>query len=209
MGVPLKRPISGLSNHPTLFSVQCARCCVFHREYCYYLVNFHFSTSTCSRLTALCPVFSIGIAPNLLSPRCCFFFVGRLHSSGLGENIAMSGSRDSTVPGTNYTQWGWFNEENFWTYPSVCQSGKVCGHWTQIIWNTTTSIGCGVSSCPYIMGAAYPSGLYIVCNYGPGGNYPRAPFERSANAPSNDAAGNHQLGFAFIAFCTFLASVLL
>lgn len=40
------------------------------------------------------------------------------------------------------------------------------GHLTQIIWKTTTSVGCFTKFCGEMAGGAY----YTVCNYGPAGN---------------------------------------
>jgi pathogenesis-related protein 1 len=39
----------------------------------------------------------------------------------------------------------------------------VCGHYTQIVWRDTTSVGCAAQSCP--------QGEIWVCDYSPPGNY--------------------------------------
>ncbi|TJZ78827.1 CAP domain-containing protein [Chitiniphilus eburneus] len=44
-----------------------------------------------------------------------------------------------------------------------CAAGKACGHYTQIVWKTTTQVGCGRSRCA--------QGEVWVCNYLPAGNY--------------------------------------
>jgi len=43
--------------------------------------------------------------------------------------------------------------------------GKVCGHYTQVVWSTTSRVGCARHECP-----ALTYRLTIVCDYGPGGN---------------------------------------
>lgn len=137
----------------------------------------------------------------------------------IGENIAASASstNDRTTQGTMQ---GWFQEEDFWTYPMTCQAGKVCGHWTQIIWANSTAVGCGVSSCPGII-SGYAYGLYVVCNYGPAGNFGGSnPFhlDRSNPAsnepeftPGSDSASHfsYRIFFVISAFIAIVAHLAL
>lgn len=51
-----------------------------------------------------------------------------------------------------------------------CRPGKVCGHYTQMIWSRTRSIGCARTICD-------DKGQIWVCNYDPPGNIiGRSPF---------------------------------
>ena len=60
----------------------------------------------------------------------------------------------------------WANEESHYHYDTnTCDAGQQCGHYTQIVWATTTKVGCGYHKCT---GLTY-SGT-IVCDYAPGGN---------------------------------------
>lgn len=45
-----------------------------------------------------------------------------------------------------------------------CRRGKSCGHYTQVVWETTRRIGCGMAACPDMS-------QVWVCNYDPPGNY--------------------------------------
>jgi hypothetical protein len=52
------------------------------------------------------------------------------------------------------------------TFPGTCASGRVCAHYTQIVWAATTAVGCGYAYCP---SQAYPHQWR--CVYGEGGNH--------------------------------------
>jgi pathogenesis-related protein 1 len=60
----------------------------------------------------------------------------------------------------------WASEiKDYTASTGVCKSGAVCGHYTQIVWKTTTEVGCGRASCG-------GSGNEVwVCNYLPAGNF--------------------------------------
>ncbi|MFV8752014.1 CAP domain-containing protein [Nannocystaceae bacterium ST9] len=61
-----------------------------------------------------------------------------------------------------------------------CAAGKMCGHYTQLIWRATTEVGCAVQRCPGERGNPFPGWdeWYLwVCHYDPPGNLAgRAPF---------------------------------
>jgi len=46
-----------------------------------------------------------------------------------------------------------------------CASGKVCGHYTQVVWKNSTKIGCAGVVC------SNGGGIIYGCNYDPPGNY--------------------------------------
>ena len=67
---------------------------------------------------------------------------------------------------------GWFEEIDDYNYNTRgCSS--VCGHYTQIVWVTTYSLGCGISACRNFAHSQMVS--YLVCNYGHARNEPRKP----------------------------------
>ena len=74
----------------------------------------------------------------------------------------------------------WADEKAHWTYQSIANTGgPVTGHYTQMIWADTLTIGCGAAACP----SGY---TFLVCDYSPGGNYlGQTPY--TAGAGTNDA----------------------
>lgn len=78
--------------------------------------------------------------------------------------------------GSRQMMGNWLNEErNFMpgSYPNVSRTGdwQDVSHYTQMVWPTTTSLGCGMAD-----GSGY---RWLVCRYSPGGNKDgvRIPFD--------------------------------
>lgn len=86
-----------------------------------------------------------------------------------GENIYASAG--STVTAYDVVS-SWAGESVDYVYASNACSG-ACGHYTQIVWRDTTSLGCAIKHCttgsPF--GASYPTWDLVVCEYDPPGNY--------------------------------------
>ena len=97
-----------------------------------------------------------------------------IHSkaANLGENLfwasAVIYSNGNTkiqpvFPTQVVDDWGSENV-NYLYLSNSCKTGKVCGHYTQIVWNSTTQVGCGKAIC------ADNSQIWV-CNYTPAGNF--------------------------------------
>ncbi len=83
-----------------------------------------------------------------------------------GENL-YAFSRNAT-PNLKKIILKWYKEQQYYNYSSnQCQSGKVCGHYTQIVWKTTKKVGC--ASAQYKKGR-FKGGYVTVCKYYPYGN---------------------------------------
>jgi hypothetical protein len=109
-----------------------------------------------------------------------------LMGKGYGENLATFsgvGAPPNTTP--QQALGGWAAEVACWTYGTLSGLGVKgtemcdeacytkmhsdgCGHYTQVVWRTSTKLGCGVSTCTSTRG--YQTDIWI-CNYSPGGNY--------------------------------------
>jgi uncharacterized protein YkwD len=76
----------------------------------------------------------------------------------IGENLYQSGGFQPTGMQINEA---WASEESDYDYGSNSCSG-VCGHYTQIVWEDSTDLGCAMKQCG--------NGYLVSCEYGPGGN---------------------------------------
>ncbi|XP_050363699.1 pathogenesis-related protein 1-like [Argentina anserina] len=85
-----------------------------------------------------------------------------VHSGGpYGENLAKS---TGDLSGTDAVKM-WVGEKAYYSYNSnTCAPGKVCGHYTQVVWRNSVRVGCAKVRCNN-------GGTFISCNYDPRGNY--------------------------------------
>ncbi|QPG75652.1 hypothetical protein FOA43_003009 [Brettanomyces nanus] len=76
------------------------------------------------------------------------------HSGGsYGENLALGYSTTGSVD-------AWYSEGDDFDYTSC----NVYDHFTQVIWKSSTKLGCGQKKCNDYWGT------YIICSYDPAGN---------------------------------------
>jgi hypothetical protein len=96
------------------------------------------------------------------------------HNAGrgnLGENIAASSPGYwSSIIGVVQA---WASEAADYDYASnSCAAGKVCGHYTQLVWRDSTLIGCAYARCtrnsPF---QGVDTWDFWVCDYSPPGNW--------------------------------------
>lgn len=105
--------------------------------------------------------------PPLIQNQCAVSFGENIHysfSSGeptLSPELPFNGDVQKEIP-------GWKEEQEFYTYDSnSCALGEQCGHYTQMIWYATRSLGCGRARRKDAQGTYH---LTWVCNYSPAGN---------------------------------------
>ncbi|QLQ78501.1 hypothetical protein HG537_0A07480 [Torulaspora globosa] len=79
------------------------------------------------------------------------------HSGGpYGENLALGYDVTGSVD-------AWYNEIKSYDYNNPSFSSST-GHFTQVVWKSTTQVGCGIKQCNNAWGS------YIICSYNPAGN---------------------------------------
>ncbi|KAI6800561.1 hypothetical protein KC363_g1092 [Hortaea werneckii] len=87
----------------------------------------------------------------------------------------------------------WAGEEADYNYNKP-QFQESTGHFTQLVWQNTTSVGCGASYCRST-GDESVSGWFLVCEYNPPGNV-KGNFRQQVSKPGEDEEGDPGLGAA-------------
>ena len=88
---------------------------------------------------------------------------------GYGENLFASTDLEATIRDAVD---GWASEAPDYSYETNrCATGKLCGHYTQIVWRDSTGVGCASAVCD--SGSPFGAGRWInwVCEYVPPGNF--------------------------------------
>ena len=128
-------------------------------------------------LPAMTWVNTIAIDAQNYANQCLFDHGGVGLGTTYGQNIFAAAGFVPTVADIVGTYWaGESVDYNFAT--NTCTPGQVCGHYTQVVWATSTNLGCGTKLCsinsPF--GSAFPNWQVWVCNYNPPGNYGTRPY---------------------------------
>lgn len=104
----------------------------------------------------------------------------------IGQNLAVHWGRHRSPA---FHVQAWYDEVKDYTYPypHECNpscpercSGPMCTHYTQLVWATTSRVGCAVHACPRmnVWGEIWENAVYLVCNYSPKGNWiGEAPYQ--------------------------------
>ncbi|KAJ3509670.1 hypothetical protein NLJ89_g5095 [Agrocybe chaxingu] len=100
------------------------------------------------------------------------------HSSGqYGENLyASTGTNIGVEPAVN----AWMSEASKYNYNSPGFSSTT-GHFTQVVWKSTTKVACARATCASGTIFSQPS-TYVVCRYNPPGNY-AGQYAQNVGAP--------------------------
>ncbi|MBX7116756.1 MAG: hypothetical protein K1X64_20690 [Myxococcaceae bacterium] len=83
-----------------------------------------------------------------------------------GENLYANWPPGSTTPQKVVQDWA--SEKAQYNYAANSCS-NVCGHYTQVVWRSSTEVGCGVKTCSNFVGNG--AGEFWVCRYRQAGNF--------------------------------------
>ncbi|XP_060792804.1 peptidase inhibitor 16-like isoform X2 [Neoarius graeffei] len=84
----------------------------------------------------------------------------------LGENLFITTSQLSI----NKAMANWFDERANYDYDSDSCLLNMCGHYTQIVWAKSKTVGCGARVCETVQNLDFEGATILVCNYYPQGN---------------------------------------
>ena len=104
-----------------------------------------------------------------------------------GENLALN--FETPALGIN----AWAAEEKKYRYPNEGFSEET-GHFTQLVWQNTTHVGCGATNC-HNDAANGAKGWFLVCEYSPPGNVD-GQYQWNVQKPGESADG--KLGFGVL-----------
>lgn len=131
----------------------------------------------------------------------------------VGENLFVG----TEAPDKTYSEWlydrnwtlenavaDWAYEARYLTIYSTttyCEGGvSNCGHYTQIMWEDTTHVGCATQFCPNgVANFSSRESTLIVCHYSPQGNY--VPYVGGQYLPPYQIGGYAQSSAAPLSGC--------
>eukprot|EP01023_Acetabularia_acetabulum_P044753 TRINITY_DN450_c2_g1_i2.p1 TRINITY_DN450_c2_g1~~TRINITY_DN450_c2_g1_i2.p1 ORF type:complete len:190 (+),score=38.17 TRINITY_DN450_c2_g1_i2:63-572(+) len=93
-----------------------------------------------------------------------------------GENLYAAGPAEYFTRSPQEVMSAWYDEIDLFDYFNP-KFEEATGHFTQIVWEDTTAVGCAIHICPEFVGSERRSPLsqsgsweYMVCRYDPPGN---------------------------------------
>ncbi|XP_064598673.1 glioma pathogenesis-related protein 1-like [Liolophura sinensis] len=66
---------------------------------------------------------------------------------------------------------GWYSEIAYYDYTTnSCSDGHICGHYTQLVLEESSNVGCGIYFCRTMKTITMTNGYFIACFYSPATN---------------------------------------
>jgi len=123
-------------------------------------------------LAPLCYSGSIAATAQAWAERCRFMH--NPNRGPLGENLYATTEPPSESTGADAVS-AWAFEARYYDHASnTCSASTppgTCGHYTQVVWRATNTVGCGISRCtvnsPF---TGFREWTLLVCDYKPPGN---------------------------------------
>ncbi|XP_027020988.1 peptidase inhibitor 16-like isoform X2 [Tachysurus fulvidraco] len=84
----------------------------------------------------------------------------------LGENLFVTAG----TLNVNTSIHMWFDEHENYNYESNTCNLWMCGHYTQVVWAKSDTVGCASHLCRTVKNLEYKNSTILVCNYSPLGN---------------------------------------
>ena len=111
---------------------------------------------------------------------------GRVKQFGPNWSLTLGDATNTTKVSAMFDQglgmW-WAEKAHYDLAANTCQPGQVCGHYTQLVWSSTTKIGCAVALCTPQKPFNAP-GFTLACELAAGGNtFGQRPYTASSPAP--------------------------
>jgi len=117
-----------------------------------------------------------------------------------GQNMwVKAGSRGYPSVDMHSVVKSWADEKSFYHYSTdKCQRGKMCGHYTQVVWAKSREVGCGAKQCKKLKvdGKTWTNAVIVVCDYSPAGNYKnKKPFTKGVSCSACEALTGGKTGW--------------
>ncbi|KAK7132758.1 hypothetical protein R3I93_019103 [Phoxinus phoxinus] len=111
---------------------------------------------------------TLSVVAEAYAAKCIWKHNPDLQKLTLGENLFVTTGPFNATEATV----SWFGENVDYDYKNnVCPIGKMCGHYTQMVWADSNKIGCATHLCDTLEGLNFTKATILVCDYSPPGNF--------------------------------------
>ena len=88
----------------------------------------------------------------------------------VGENLFITSANSSDIALQAVQAWA-AEVPHYDLALNTCATKEICGHYTQLVWEQTTELGCAIASCPTVQNFGAGQATIAVCDYSPRGNF--------------------------------------